>query len=259
MSNQSLVQFRTTYMRVIAHSWLNDTFYCQLIRSNDAIPILKEFGYDWPYVRCGIQFIECDNCWVPDAGTWSGGSRTDKFILSLPLTPDNVQKDQRVQALADFYNIFPTLFGTKGTEERVQDFGGDNQIWGNWQSFLEFGGYIFRAIALAWNDKVFREALTCTLEEAMQTEYLGKSMVAMERYLEYRAPWNFGFAIINADRAVWTPPSDRFDSLGSWEIYPQNKLVLTIPNPPEDPELMPIALSLYNDTSAERYPFSCPC
>ena len=116
---------------------------------------------------------------------------------------------------------------------------------GNFDPFLDFGGVVARALAVAWEKSDFRRRLQ------------DDAVLAMEGWLGYRTPWSMKIVVVDASSRM------RFDAdTNCWEYtatdrYPKlNSLLYHLPNPPTHQSVWPVALTAYNNTGPQ-YPFTC--
>jgi ribosomally synthesized peptide (two-chain TOMM family) len=249
-----LMDLRLAYLRAIADAWKDttDTIKNTLIDSNtDLIDYLKKnYGLHSPWESITLQlfeFFEDENEnqkpeWKPmETAGWVGPN--DRFIIHIPGKPDD--PNQQVQALAAYYQLFPTLFGYKKLigAGQPEDLGVDQK------PFLEFGGVTLRAIALSWLDDDFLNELTHpTLADATPV---------LSRYLGYTNPWNFRIKFKVHPDFVWLAETPE-NKIPMWKDaqIPKNIIQLHYPTRPAESKFWPIALTSYNNTGP-AYPFSC--
>lgn len=257
------MDFRLAYLRAIADAWKDktDTIKNKLIDGNtDLLGYLKDnYRLHSPWKNITLQLLEVfedenENQkpeWKQmEASGWVGPN--DRFIINIPDKPGD--PNQQVQALAAYYQIFPTLFGiSKKTDMIViaaalpQDLGVDQK------PFLEFGGVTLRAIALAWVDGGFLNELT--------NPDLVDATPVLSRYLGYTNPWNFRIKFVVHPDFVWHGET-RENKIPMWNDgqkdnpIPKNIIQLHYPTRPADSKFWPIALTSYNNTGP-AYPFSC--
>jgi len=249
--NDSLIEFRVAYLRAIAKAWREPSFAQDLLDTSKVTGCLKDLGFDtstWPCLN--VEFVGKGGIWNPSTtgGWFSPGNAGEALTLRLPLEPSIAlppDPQQWTEALAGFYQRYPTLFGTA-----LDKPGSEGQAYptelGDWQPFLEFGALIVRAIAIAWKDDAFARALSTDAASAL------------ESWLGYRFPWNIPLKIeITGSKTKWQPAKDAASN-GFWENLPTNTLTLAIPNKPDDSDakVFPIALAAYNNTGP-AYPFTC--
>ena len=121
----TLMSFRTAWLRAIALAWENPTFQNKLVR--DSKKALSEIGFRWPWNGTVDLTISQDDTFVwsdsPKRGaqpgwTWPIAKNSNEWlVLYLPLLPKNIHgKDineaHQPSALADYYDGQPTLFGS---------------------------------------------------------------------------------------------------------------------------------------------------
>ncbi|MGK4006906.1 BMA_0021/BMA_0022 family TOMM bacteriocin [Sorangium sp. So ce1036] len=278
-----MIEFRTAYLRAIARVWREGetSDFAKDLTSGIQSKIdqcLSECGFSadcWPNL-C-VQFVRNGGVqWNPgDTGGWfSPVSKHESLTLRLPLDKAKVLHgvDQRywAQALAEFYQLFPTPFGPiadpsqSGTKESThQSLMAYPTKLGDFHSFLELGGVIARAIALAWRQQASGDM-------SFTHDLMTRAAGALQSWLGYISPWGIDLRVEPAPDGVrWIPPTDDA-SAGAWacgatregeslplEDYLRNTLTLCLPDRPgKDATVWPIALAAYNNTGP-AYPFTC--
>lgn len=283
MSDHGLIEFRTAYLRAIARVWREGetSDFARDLTSGVQGKInqcLAECGFSadcWP--NLDVQFIRNGGVkWNPgDTGGWfCPVSKHESLTLRLPLDKasvlEGVDQGYWAQALAEFYQLFPTPFGPiaapsqAGTNDATHEslMAYPTKL-GKFESFLELGGVVTRAIALAWRqqasgDLSFTNDLTTNAVDALQS------------WLGYISPWGIDLRVEHAPAgARWIPPTDGA-STGTWACGStregkrllladclKNTLTLCLPDQPgADATVWPIALAAYNNTGP-AYPFTC--
>lgn len=264
-----LMHFRHMYLRAIALAWQSTDFRRVLIdnEGKTLFDLLKtklgglEPLENWKF---HLKFIESEQPnsptkhyspnahWNKDVAGWIGGQTGDRIVVYLPLRKKPEEAEQ-ARALADFYVDHSMIF-----EPTCSSSSGDlpNAPIGDLGSnvpFLELGGYLLHALALAWQNANFLEDLEV---KSNDNSNFGKSEAALTRWLAYINPWNMAVVVMNAPKAEWT---DRKDGKGRrWIDIPATKIVLELPEKPGNCSLsLPVALAAYNQTGP-GYPFTCP-
>lgn len=97
-----------------------------------------------------------------------------------------------------------------------------------YHQFLEYRAVIVQAIAVAWHDDAFREALIADPKKAL-----------FERF-DYQYPFNLTLKA-QLDTSEWTPLTN-----GGWTTLENNVLELVLPPAPAQPEQQAVALAAYN-------------
>ncbi len=284
----ALMAFRLVYLRAVAKAWEDDNFKNQLLERETVLErrtifnsLKSEFLFVNPWKHVNISMIDDgDTKWDPEATAgWVGPNNS--FVIYLPEKPLGHESE----ALAAYYELFPTLFGGEKTIEQkkaeidrdegdaeIEEMGDDDRpdaslplgLGVGPDNFLEFGALTLRAIALAWNEQKVIDGVVTSPEEGFLLELLDASKPLddaqekyrdatsiLGKYLGYNNPWNFGLSFETAPDFTWDVNNRR------WENVPNNLVILHFPNPPsKKEELWPIALTSYNNTGPE-YPFSC--
>lgn len=254
----SLTSFRLAYMRLLAEAWSDKEFEKILFKpETDIMEILSEEPYHfhspWPYIK--VQLIKSDEVKWDPMNTAGWICPNDYFIINLPT--QNEVKGHEVQALAAYYQEFPTLLGVNKNPDKkkkkdsmpyhvegaIADLGIDPT------PFLEFGGITLRALALAWKDKdnspgpnIFRNEL--------YNKNLDDATPVLSKYLGFNNPWNFKLQFVESTEFKWNSKKLK------WDKIPHNLVKMHYPPKPEKDEYMPIALTSYNNTGP-AYPFTC--
>ncbi len=251
MVNQ-LMNFRLAYLRAIAKAW-NDEGFKEILTTTENLlesedPVILELFSNVHLGNISVKIIDYEENpseWHPKkAAGWIGPD--DYFHINLPGTP---HVEEQAQALAAYYELFPTIFGAGNNEEEIETEDRKPVVGGplpqglgvDPESFLDFGGVTLRAVALAWNDKTFLDELT--------KDNLKDKTPVLSKYLGYNNPWNFNILFNYCDDFTWNG--------ASWsDSFPNNRVVLHYPRKPDDISYEAIALTSYNNTGPE-YPFSC--
>lgn len=263
-SGEPMLEFRLAYLRAIAQAWADPAFEAKLLDRADIQPLLaKQFGLTTIWPKLDIHLENSSNpseqtLWKPElTGGWIG--MDDRFEIVLPNRPQS----GATEALAAFYQIFPDLLGPvydvehapKDVDDNVDDLEPVVKAslptslgipGGGPDSLLAFGGVVLRAIALAWTDANFKEALL--------NPPGGDATSVLSQWLGYNCPFNFVIQFNANTNLNW-------DGV-QWQLHNpdgsliKNRIVLNYPNAPKDAPLRPIALTSYNNTGP-AYPFTC--
>ena len=255
-AGEPMLEFRLAYLRAIARSWADPAFTTTLLAADDIQPLLVEqFGLTTVWPKLDIHLENSVNpseqtLWKPElTGGWIG--MDDRFEIVLPTRPT----DGATEALAAFYQIFPDLLGPVGDVEQEPASNGvimaamptDLGIpGGGADSMLAFGGVVLRAIALAWTDADFKEALL--------NPPGGDATSVLSQWLGYNCPFNFVIQFKANPNLKWEDGKWLQKNADGSPI--KNRIVLNYPNAPKDEPLRPIALTSYNNTGP-AYPFTC--
>lgn len=308
-TSSPLMTFRTAYLRAIGVIWNrpNSQLAKDLLDPTlNALHVMEAaFGTKIPWnalVRLSLNPIAAKRPqWRPRlSGGWVGGEDHHKLTIYVPShecvalpspvppqPPGIVASEQ--EALAAYYDLSPTLFGT--TEDIVTPGGGAGQTFdiklGTIESFEEFAGVHMRMLGLLW--KVPGEPDLATLPG----ELFGPTPdIAFQRWMGYRWPWNMTMEFIKCTPTAqpradggfvkytmqWIPSSSM--TSGQWRYakvdettgtvgastpgLPPNEIFLSIPDNPmtdtappvRDVAIEPLALAAYNQTG-EHYPLTC--
>lgn len=296
-----LMDFRVAYLRAIAHSWTqwpfdrplegwigrHNPFLQELLSGRDIQGLLQRlFGMrtNWPDLAICLEYhSEKSAGWQPvKTAGWVG--QDDQFIITLPKKPDD--DTAAVEALAAYYQRFPTLLGAAeiASPNDLPPAGASSYLQGSQDAalptglgvpgggpgtLLAFGGVILRAIALAWADGTFYEALTNNDQTVPSPTY--DASPTLSKWLGYNSPFNFKIQFLGGSALRWDGKKWNYaqQSDGPTREKP-NAVVLNYPAPPDSrhysslwstattscSSLWPIALTSYNNTG-EAYPFTC--
>ena len=111
----------------------------------------------------------------------------------------------------------------------------------SYESLLEFQEVYTRAIALAWQNAEFRSLL------------LSNAKLAFEQYFAYVVPWTTDISFfepeIGSTYKGWNPATMKWD-------LPQSTITICVPDCPEQPDEITLALAMYND-AGPTYLFTC--
>jgi ribosomally synthesized peptide (two-chain TOMM family) len=243
MSTADMMSFRTAYLRLVALAWSDPDFRKKLPGWSPAQikEELQRLGHTWTWGGLDPQLGIEGPVWNPvETGGWAGHGMS-VITLVLPLDPKHIQgyPETQASALADYYQVRPTLFGLPPTGGALQQ--SYNASLGDFSAFLDFGGVTLRAVALAWHNSDFREAI--------RRNALG----ALAEFFGYNCPWDLKIVVKDDATGRWAPGSGSAPS--HWTSLTNNVLRLDMPLPPES-DIRAIALTAYNETGP-AYPFTC--
>jgi len=273
---EPLLQFRLAYLRFLARTWRDFDFKKKIFHSeNDGLitdciqPTLYKYfacPTQWPNLK--VQIFESNKLkqmvrWSEkNAVGWIGPN--DKFEIILPKCP--TQTNYMADALAAYYQIFPTILGPACTyppaesqplvansvEPSAMGIPG-----GGPGSFLAFGSVILRAVMLSWKNSEFCGELTDT-EDAVPI---------LAKWFGFNMPFNFsikfksdlssdfeGYYDNKNDKWIWKTWKEERD--GTRSPIKWNHVILNYPTCPGDEDVRPAALVSYNNTGP-AYPFTC--
>lgn len=315
---KDLLDFRTTYLKAIAKAWGNDDFKKVLCEPNNALNVFAEhFGYKCPWE---INFSITDDGAGPFYNALQGVYMVtplsfDKFVLYIPKEP---KRGSTSLAAACFYNnspwllkyntdnnlpkspIMPPILPYSEKDKNINDEGvfiaqnsydlGDSE-----KDFTDFGGAIFAALALIWENKKFKELF---VSDADAEEYppFQQSVTLLKDWLGYDYPWDVDLVVREdplAEFVYWetyknnkgqvyivaldgengnelasdgekTSAMELIASEWNWawikdgELYDSTPLglVLSLPAKPDDAANNVLALTRYN-TDGPGFPFTC--
>lgn len=99
---------------------------------------------------------------------------------------------------------------------------------GTYDKFIAYRGVIMRAIARAWRDEHFYQAVKSNPKKALKDAF----------------GYNFPFDVdleVRLDTATWEP-----DVVADWVVHTRDLLEMVLPPPPEDPAERVEALAAFN-------------
>ncbi|MDD9939583.1 MAG: BMA_0021/BMA_0022 family TOMM bacteriocin [Myxococcales bacterium] len=247
MSMNSMMQFRTSYLKAIAKAWADPALFRRMATSDDGFAFLEGPKPNWDVELHFRENRMPGNGYRPElTGSWVGPNAI--LELRLPKAPDDAE--EHAAALAEYYALLPSPFGFERSEE-VQDGaesgGSSHQVtsagaggsgMGHFSDALVLGGVVMRALALSWESADFREHVFSR----------GRALGALQAWLGYSCPWNMDIEAVPSS-IEWLP------GLG-FSAKPRNRLTMWLPNRPEGHGLG-VALAAYNQTG-DAYPLTCP-
>jgi len=299
-----LIAFRTAWLRAVVRAWSDQEFRSKLLDPDRGIEALEDghYRFKWPWKekyegedgrdkeKLIIDFAVTE----ADAFQWVGedwvfpddNSQEDQLELYLPISPEGagVKPEQRALALADYYSVRPSIFGTTGgggstprgtalvtsagidlTSQRpdrsIQQFlladrpirfGGKDAPPAGFippaGDFLEFEVVLLSALARAWDNESFAMLLDAT-PAGSSNLFHGKNLRAVLGSIRgFVVPFRLSLSLRHDSTARWDPEK-------GWRNLSPHKLTLNLPAAPVVRD-QSIALAAYNSLGAE-YPFSC--
>lgn len=265
-----LIEFRTAYLRLVAYHWAAPGKITNGADLWNLLPDMDATKASWRNLKIKAN-VEDGPEWHPvDASGWSGQHEMSTLELRLPLQPrktggGNIRDELWAFAVADFYVARPDgVFANKnkaappvpppppapGIVTSLPSGLGD------FQTFLEFGAFLMRIIALAWNNTEFRGKVDAGAG--------GDTEDALQAWLGWNSPWNMRISIKDDDQITYTEPAFPLAApgpeitQGTWTAGSENILTLNLPKRPDgyDVKLHAVALTTYNNTG-EHHPFTC--
>lgn len=277
-SSDSLLRFRTGYLRAISKAWKCPNFLKSLTTTDNIIELpqfldLMPGKKRLPWTaKININLDEKNGPrWSPGVTAgWFGPN--DKIEIMLPEAPKN--SEDYNDAITQYFQKFPTLLGKKftaskrnnlncKTDQTPPESNDDTKIItdntstdadGSSLEFINFSNCIIQGIVLSW---VNMDPLGDPYS-GLRDDMLEHGLSALTRFTGANNPWNFDIKFItNPCELGWD------DTKKCWgELY--NKITVNFPLSPEktmDKEhakfMEPIALAVYNSSGA-HYPFTCP-
>ncbi|MBT0569634.1 BMA_0021/BMA_0022 family TOMM bacteriocin [Curvibacter sp. CHRR-16] len=270
---EPLLQFRLAYLRLLAKTWRDERFRKEIF--SKPVPggsmtediqdkLITNFGCTtkWPNLRVQLYAshdpAQAVRWSYKDAVGWIGPN--DLFVITLPNCPDDSQKKYMAEALAAYYQNFPTVLGPAlSTMSSPHSHGiGSPQPTamgipgGGPDSFLAFGSVILRAVILSWTNKEFFHELI----------HANDAVPSLAKWFGFSMPFNFFIKFEHNPSSDYNWSYNASSQTWGWNMgTPEapviwNKVVLNYPTCPDDEEIRPVALATYNNTGA-AYPFTC--
>lgn len=266
-----LIEFRAGYLRLVAYHWATGN-----VQNGDDLwgflaPDIDPTKKHWNNldIKAGIGG---GPEWLPvEASGWSGHHAMSSLDVYLPLQPrktggGDIKDELWAFALADFYNNRPDgVFQDRSLPKPPPpppNFPGVISTLpsglGDFQTFLEFGAFLLRVVALAWNKPEFRGKVDASAG--------GNSEAALQAWMGWNSPWNMHIHIRDDEGITYGEPEDisqlnasppRFER-GTWKSGKRNVLTLNLPTKPagQSEKLHAVALTTYNNTG-DPHPFTC--
>lgn len=265
MGMDSMMLFRTAYLRAIAKAWNNEHFFNRMTDCNavgyDGWKILEECVDPPPCLPpWGIRlFFREDqypgNGYHPElTGSWVGPQPIIRLRLPPPparALPVPEAQAEQAKALAAYYAAMPTPFGYQARgKDAVQAQSALGTSMGPWVDALLLGATVVHALALSWNDELFN------------SQFFGsEALLVLRNWLGYNLPWNMRIEAegVKHDEAKWDVEQQQWQIRDGqkWTAgVPANSLTLFVPNRPK-PGFQAVALASYNQTGP-AYPLTCP-
>ena len=240
------------------------------------------FEYTIPFNNFGVKFISGSAKWnLYGDDEWSKPDG-ETISLVLPNREESWDSYQRAYYLMEFYHFFPSFFGSKNKESTLTpaaqetnpgiDFSGNDYHLGVAEdNFLGFGALINKVIAVAWNNKNFKEHIDYDefkKENQPDEIYYSRIAAIFKEHYDFEIPWAFNIKLQFARTAAEKPADPRAPfwtgSGKNWTWYApkgiqliRNTVSLEIPAAPNsDEENVSLALARYN-LIGPKYPFTC--
>lgn len=263
-----LSKFRTAWLRSIARAWMDPSFKAKLLGPN-AKKYVDGFPKAWTRLDLEVK-EEPDFLWVIDTWTWierpkestaSGDVDEDELRLYLPLSVQFEKPEDMPLALANYYDMRPSIFSNDAPETRndkswlketvSSTFHGERVVFPstgapkdglfpNYTNFSALNVALLSAMAKAWVDKNFALRLRQDPESAMRSTR------------DYTSPWKMAIKVLDDTNVKWDSAAKKWKFDGE---HP-NVLKLCLPVKPDTARDQVLALADYNASGAE-YPFTC--
>lgn len=176
-SGNTLMDLRLVILRTIAKVWESDDSHGDLrkeIEEKDPVALNKwfweTFDYAIPFVNFGIKFIKPSTQWNFFGDNQWTKPEDETLTVALPALPDHdLGPPQQTELLMQYYQFFPTLFGSlqhspqecddnRGettdavtiSESGTNFHGNDYDLGVAEDSFLSFAAVMTKLIAAAW-------------------------------------------------------------------------------------------------------------
>jgi len=290
-----LMIFRTAYLQSLAACWSDKNIENKLISGEEnakdhCIDILKQdafkeflpnknFNFHWNIEVFIIDtkrtiFLEDQNPFEMKKSANNGWDCTnDVFVIKIPKAP---ALEDRVAALAAYYNIFTTIFGENISDEAAiknenvtykqacsffkpfeaqeakpldawEQNVNNNMGVGGAQSFMSFSAVFNLVIAKCWEDEVYFENV---IKNGLLSPIGTDDSVMRISGNDFANPWSFSIIFQKAEKTFWN------NDKKNWENIESNLIGLSYPHKPNNPSLAPEALAKYNNTGP-TYPLTC--
>lgn len=274
MSTDQLLDFRTAWLRAVAHAWMDMKGFGKELMEHPTEAITKVDGA-WLWEKdIELRVEKAPQLqWIGDNWVWPKDlNKEEHLTLYVPLRP-NIEPEYHAAALADYYTARPSLFGNGASPDVVSSLF-DPSIFNSWNSVLAeqidapllgsriasreppHGGFVPNQVSFL----DFGVALLSIMAKAWENENFAALIVQDENVVEalstvrgYRPPWKLNLAIRDDEQARW---HEKAVLAHRWEPLRPHELVLHLPEPPQEPREQSIALAAYNATGAE-FPFTC--
>lgn len=264
-SSDSLVRFRSGYIKAIAKAW-SDPVYQDRLCSKENILDWDEFNNLLPegkklpwsaqvtiHTRAGkdISGFDTQTRWMPGpTAGWFGAD--DGFVVNLPPAPTD-EKDY-AEALATYNQMFPTILGLDPNKEKDE-----STADGIDEDFTNFGCVLLQAIALCWATKDVDPNNNEINKPNFESLLVENGVEALSSFFGFNNPWNFKISFIHSasseNKATWNEEGKNWNDL-------YNKVVLNYPVAPagndefSEDKMKIVALGSYN-ACGMYYPFTC--
>lgn len=250
MALDGMMQFRLSYLQLVAWAWEKEARYDELVdpqNPRDRWAYFDDLGLERP--KWTIQLKIADpktelpgSGFAPaETGGWIGPRA--HLTFQFPAPPADVDIPA---AAAAYYARLPNPFGEPQPVMGLAavSSGAGGQGMGHASDAFVLGGVIVRALTVSWSNSDFRTKLTSGASiNGLLMDYLG-----------YNLPWNmdlFG----TAGTSTYVPVKDK---VGTWKDPLLNTLEMFMPRRPAGSGAdRALALAAYNQTG-DQYPLTCP-
>ncbi|MEC4090822.1 BMA_0021/BMA_0022 family TOMM bacteriocin [Pseudoalteromonas rubra] len=247
---KQLLNFRATYLKAIAKAWNDEKFRKELCAPGNALSVLsKYFDYTCPWnIQFSIKDLGEGPFYNEARGVYMTDSLSfDKFVISIPKKPTI---PNAVEALSQYYfdnswilesatddinkpnfslqQVFDTLCVTGHTDKPESAFifpsmkdgliPEANYDLGNSNThFVEFGGVMAAAVALAWSNSKFSKLFIDESISHRSTNTIGHTTKLLKEWLDYDYPWDVDLIVKNDELAKYVRTFDANITLRSGE------------------------------------------
>ncbi|AZZ96514.1 BMA_0021/BMA_0022 family TOMM bacteriocin [Pseudoalteromonas sp. R3] len=247
---KQLLDFRATYLKAIAKAWNDEEFRKELCLPGNALSVLdKYFGYKCPWnIQFSIKDLGEGPFYNEARGVYMTDSLSfDKFVVSVPEKP---AIPNPAEALSHYYfdnswilesitddvnhpnlslqQVFDTLCASGHKDhpesafifpsmkdglipEASYDLGNSNT------HFVEFGGVMAAAVALAWSNTKFSNSLIEETISHSSTNTIGHATKLLKDWLDYDYPWDVDLIVKKDKLAKYARTFDAALTLRSGE------------------------------------------
>lgn len=254
MAVDSMMQFRLSYLRLVAFAWESPANYAALTTAADPYTFFTMFGLPRPDWTIALELaapttkLAASRFDPANTGGWIGPKA--ELSIDFPAAPAN--PNDWAAAMTAYYARLPTPFGDPvppAPGSGVSSGAGGHGM-GHMSDAFVLGAVIIRALALSWSDAAFRSELFPNPPNPTRP-----INGALEDYFGYRLPWNMELLAKDDGRSFL--PAVGGVGLGNFDQDPVNKIKMFVPQPPPGAPNKAIALAAYNQTG-DQYPLTCP-
>lgn len=249
MNIDSMMQFRLSYLQLVAWGWESPQNYAAIVTAADGFTLFTQLKLPRPPWTMSLKLsdpltvLQASGFAPAATGGWIGPRA--RLTIDFP-APPAVATDHPA-ALASYYSELPSPFGEPppGPQPPGVASGAGGHGMGHMSDALVLGGVIVRALAISWADASFRQQL------------IGGAPIngLLMDYLGYNFPWNMDL-IGRAGASAFIFPQQ--GARGCWSPTPTNAIEMYVPRHPQlgGPQDA-LALAAYNQTG-DQYPLTCP-